>query len=41
MLGAGAGGGGQQPVKVFVTETDISSVQGKVNVIQGNSLFGG
>jgi hypothetical protein len=34
-------GGGQQPVKVFVTETDISSVQGKVNVIQGNSLFGG
>jgi hypothetical protein len=41
MLGSGAGGGGQQPVKVFVTETDISSVQGKVNVIQGNSLFGG
>jgi hypothetical protein len=41
MLGNGVGGGGQQPVKVFVTETDISSVQGKVNVIQGNSLFGG
>lgn len=41
MLGSGAGGGGQGPVKVFVTETDISNVQGKVNVIQGNSLFGG
>jgi hypothetical protein len=41
MLGSGAGGGGQAPVKVFVTETDISNVQGKVNVIQGNSLFGG
>ena len=40
MLGNQAGGG-QGPVKVFVTETDISSVQGKVNVIQGNSLFGG
>jgi hypothetical protein len=41
MLGNQTGGGGQAPVKVFVTETDISSVQGKVNVIQGNSLFGG
>jgi hypothetical protein len=41
MLGGGVGGGGQQPIKVFVTETDISNVQGKVNVIQGNSLFGG
>jgi hypothetical protein len=41
MLGNGVGGGGQAPIKVFVTETDISNVQGKVNVIQGNSLFGG
>ena len=41
MLGNQAGGGGQAPVKVYVSETDISSVQGKVNVIQGNSLFGG
>ena len=32
---------GQQPVKVYVSETDISSTQNKVNVIQGNSLFGG
>ena len=40
MLGNQAGGG-QGPIKVFVTETDISNVQGKVNVIQGNSLFGG
>ena len=30
-----------QPIKVFVTETDISSVQGKVAVTEGNSLFGG
>jgi hypothetical protein len=41
MLGNQNTTGGQQPVKVFVSETDISSVQGKVNVIQGNSLFGG
>jgi hypothetical protein len=41
MLGNQTGGGGQAPVKVYVSETDISSVQGKVNVIQGNSLFGG
>lgn len=33
--------GQNQPIKVFVTETDISNVQGKVQVIQGNSLFGG
>lgn len=41
MLGNQNTGGGQQPVKVYVSETDISNVQGKVNVIQGNSLFGG
>jgi hypothetical protein len=41
MLGNGAGGAGQGPIRVYVTETDISNVQGKVNVIQGNSLFGG
>lgn len=41
ILGTGGGSQGQQPIKVFVSETDISNVQGKVQVTQGNSLFGG
>lgn len=36
----GAGGGGISPIRVYVTESDISNVQNQVNVIQGNSLFG-
>jgi hypothetical protein len=32
---------GQQPIKVFVSETDISNVSNKVKVTEGNSLFGG
>jgi len=41
ILGTGGGSQAQQPIKVFVSETDISNVQGKVQVTQGNSLFGG
>jgi len=41
LLGLNNQGQNGQPVRVFVTETDISNVQGKVQVIQGNSLFGG
>jgi len=40
MLGSGSGGFTQQPIKVFVSETDISNVQNKVQVTEGNSLFG-
>jgi hypothetical protein len=41
LLGSGFGQNGQQPIKVFVSETDISAVQNKVQVTQGNSLFEG
>lgn len=40
MLGGGTGGFTQQPIRVFVSETDISSVSNKVKVTEGNSLFG-
>jgi len=45
--GAGGfvGGSGQplanQPIRVFVTESDITNTQNQVQVVQGNSLFGG
>ncbi len=41
ILGNSGGSQGQQPIKVFVSETDISNVQNKVQVTEGNSLFGG
>lgn len=41
LLGSGFGQNQQQAIKVFVSETDISNVQNKVNVIEGNSLFEG
>lgn len=41
LLGSGFGQNQQQPIKVFVSETDISAVQNKVQVTQGNSLFEG
>jgi hypothetical protein len=41
LLGSGFGQNQQQPVKVFVSETDISAVQNKVQVTEGNSLFEG
>lgn len=42
MLGNNTSGGfTQQPIKVFVSETDISNVSKKVKVTEGNSLFGG
>lgn len=40
MLGSQNNTGGQQPIRVFVSETDITNTQNKVSVIQGNSLFG-
>ena len=40
ILGTSGGSQAQQPIKVFVSETDISSVQNKVQVTEGNSLFG-
>ena len=40
MLGGGFGGTTQQPIRVYVSETDITNTQNKVSVIQGNSLFG-
>jgi hypothetical protein len=42
-LGQGApssGGGGNQPTKVFVTETDITSTQNKVKVIENRAVIG-
>jgi len=41
LLGSGFGQNQPQPVKVFVSETDISAVQNKVQVTEGNSLFEG
>lgn len=41
LLGSGFGQNQQQPIKVFVSETDISNVQNKVQVTEGNSLFEG
>jgi hypothetical protein len=41
MLGSNNVVNGQQPIKVFVSETDISNVSNKVKVTEGNSLFGG
>ena len=41
MLGSNNVVNGQQPIKVFVSETDISNVSKKVKVTEGNSLFGG
>lgn len=40
LLGSGVLPQGQQPIKVYVTEGDITNTQNKVKVIQGNSDFG-
>jgi hypothetical protein len=41
LLGSGFGQNNQQSIKVFVSETDISNVQNKVKLTEGNSLFEG
>jgi hypothetical protein len=40
ILGAGSPSSQNQPIRVFVTESDITNTQNKVQVVQGNSLFG-
>jgi hypothetical protein len=40
LLGMNGQSNQNQPVRVYVTESDITNTQNKVQVVQGNSLFG-
>jgi hypothetical protein len=40
LLGINGQSNQNQPVRVYVTESDITNTQNKVQVVQGNSLFG-
>lgn len=40
LLGSNGQSNQNQPVRVYVTESDITNTQNKVQVVQGNSLFG-